>query len=256
MLKLTKRSYRRKRVVMGVALFMSIALISTGFAAFVISSQSKDDTSGNITVGTISDKNIKVEITNKESLGSFIFDTKSDDTTGRVHYDSAEESERLSVTVTGTVQNPSFVQTLKIQLVEVASIDSEGNIVAKEKEASGLFKASQKEYISLPDCFYAEQDVSFTPSGDSSVFSYTISFNWGNYFHNENPGIYFDSEYEDDSSHVKGKYVSEAQMVKDLVDLRDTIYGTNTTIAEDGSFTQDTSVAAPKYGIIVTSTPK
>ncbi|MCI5746158.1 MAG: hypothetical protein MR270_07775, partial [Erysipelotrichaceae bacterium] len=75
MLKLTKRSYRRKRVVMGVALFMSIALISTGFAAFVISSQSKDDTSGNITVGTISDKNIKVEITNKESLGSFIFDT-------------------------------------------------------------------------------------------------------------------------------------------------------------------------------------
>ena len=33
MSKITRRSYKRKKIVMGVALFGAIALVSTGFAA-------------------------------------------------------------------------------------------------------------------------------------------------------------------------------------------------------------------------------
>ena len=56
MAKLTKKSYKRKRVLMGLALFMSIALVSTGFAAWVISSSVEKEGEGHVSAGTVSDK--------------------------------------------------------------------------------------------------------------------------------------------------------------------------------------------------------
>lgn len=41
MAKLTKNSYKRKVILFGVLLFMSIALISTGFAAWIMSTNAK-----------------------------------------------------------------------------------------------------------------------------------------------------------------------------------------------------------------------
>ena len=62
MAKLTKKSYRRKRMLMGLALFMSVALISTGFAAWVISSSVEKESNSNVQVGTISDKSIGLTV--------------------------------------------------------------------------------------------------------------------------------------------------------------------------------------------------
>lgn len=44
MAKLTRNSYKRKIILFGVIVFMSIALISTGFAAWVMSQEKKAST--------------------------------------------------------------------------------------------------------------------------------------------------------------------------------------------------------------------
>ena len=87
MAKLTKKSYRRKRMLMGLALFMSIALISTGFAAWVISSSVEKDGGGNVSAGTVSDKSISLEINNAADLGTVKFEPCKEDTSGRVRYE-------------------------------------------------------------------------------------------------------------------------------------------------------------------------
>ena len=49
---------------------MALALISSGFATFVISSQSSKDGQGNVQVGTVSDKAMTITIDNDDNLGS------------------------------------------------------------------------------------------------------------------------------------------------------------------------------------------
>ena len=61
MSKITRRSYKRKKIVMGVALFGAIALVSTGFAAWVLSASAQNQQQGNIKVGEVSDKSMAVQ---------------------------------------------------------------------------------------------------------------------------------------------------------------------------------------------------
>lgn len=247
MAKLTKKSYKRRRVVMGLALFMSIALISTGFAAWVISSQSKDNSTGNVGVGVIDDKNIKVEITNKSDLGGFYFEPKKEDRSGRITSKDEDNFENLSITIEGKVNNPSYVGSLKVELVEVAS-ETDGKITPKAKEDSGLYKANEANYIVTPSCFYNPTDITLSSTTETSInFSYTITFEWGSLFGSMNPGEYFDED-------EVGKTIDDATMMERLVGLRSTIYGTTGDTSEP--LYQNKDVEAPKYAVIVTATPK
>ncbi len=244
MAKLTKKSYKRRRVVMGLALFMSIALISTGFAAWVISSQSKDNGSGNVTVGTISDKSIEITINNKNDLGTFKFEPDKNDTTGRVRYEGngSENYESLTVTISGSVTNPNYLGSLTIKLVELNPETNEEIAL----DSSNLKAASDKNYIGLPDCFYEEVELkgtdAYTSSDESKgTFEYDITFTWGSEFGLVNPSIYYDEE---------GSDVPDSNMLQTLVDLRNTIYGTSDVVGGE----QDTNTNSPKYKVIVTAT--
>ena len=62
MAKLTRNSYKRKIILFGVIVFMSIALISTGFAAWVMSQEKKASTNGNVTVGAVTEGNIEITL--------------------------------------------------------------------------------------------------------------------------------------------------------------------------------------------------
>ena len=86
MAKLTRNSYKRKIILFGVIVFMSIALISTGFAAWVMSQEKKQSTSGNVTVGAVTEGNIEV-ILDPLTVKDFKFEPKESDKTGRVRND-------------------------------------------------------------------------------------------------------------------------------------------------------------------------
>lgn len=177
MAKLTRNSYKRKIVLFGVIVFMSIALISTGFAAWVMSQEKKQSTSGNVTVGAVTEGNIEV-ILDPLTVKDFKFEPKESDTTGRVRNDKTN-FESLTVTVTGTIKNTQFLKEATIKMNVKDAV--------KQAETDG--------YIILPECANSEVVLkTLTESGtNEKKFSYDITFKWGSKFGGENPGEYYDS---------------------------------------------------------------
>ena len=176
MAKLTRNSYKRKIILFGVIVFMSIALISTGFAAWVMSQEKKQSTSGNVTVGAVTEGNIEV-ILDPLTVKDFKFEPKESDTTGRVRNDNTN-FESLTVTVTGTIKNTQFLKEATIKMNVKDAV--------KQAETAG--------YIILPECANSEVVLTLTESGtNEKKFSYDITFKWGSKFGGENPGEYYDS---------------------------------------------------------------
>ena len=177
MAKLTRNSYKRKIILFGVIVFMSIALISTGFAAWVMSQEKKQSTSGNVTVGAVTEGNIEV-ILDELTVKDFKFEPKESDTTGRVRNDKTN-FESLTVTVTGTIKNTQFLKEATIKMNVKDAV--------KQAETAG--------YIILPECANSEVVLTLTESGtNEKKFSYDITFKWGSKFGGENPGEYYDSD--------------------------------------------------------------
>lgn len=176
MAKLTRNSYKRKIILFGVIVFMSIALISTGFAAWVMSQEKKQSTSGNVTVGAVTEGNIEV-ILDPLTVKDFKFEPKESDTKGRVRNDGTN-FESLTVTVTGTIKNTQFLKEATIKMNVKDAV--------KQAETAG--------YIILPECANSEVVLTLTESGtNEKKFSYNITFKWGSKFGGENPGEYYDS---------------------------------------------------------------
>ncbi|MEI3505409.1 MAG: hypothetical protein V8Q77_03980 [Bacilli bacterium] len=176
MAKLTRNSYKRKIILFGVIVFMSIALISTGFAAWVMSQEKKQSKSGNVTVGAVTEGNIEV-ILDELTVKDFKFEPKESDTTGRVRNDKTN-FESLTVTVTGTIKNTQFLKEATIKMNVKDAV--------KQAETAG--------YIILPECANSEVVLTLTESGtNEKKFSYDITFKWGSKFGGENPGEYYDS---------------------------------------------------------------
>lgn len=176
MAKLTRNSYKRKIILFGVIVFMSIALISTGFAACVMSQEKKQSTSGNVTVGAVTEGNIEVTL-DPLTVKDFKFEPKESDTTGRVRNDKTN-FESLTVTVTGTIKNTQFLKEATIKMNVKDAV--------KQAETDG--------YIILPECANSEVVLTLTESGtNEKKFSYDITFKWGSKFGGENPGEYYDS---------------------------------------------------------------
>lgn len=210
MAKLTKNSYKRKVILFGVLLFMSIALISTGFAAWIMSTNANYEDDGNVSVGTVTDGSIKLTDV-ALSTDSIKFEPLEEDTTGRVRNDGTN-FESLQIVVTGKVSPRDILGELTIELQ------------MEEKVKTALQAAADKNYIILPEC--ANSAVDLKTLGDACTeneeggydFTYTIEFKWGSFFQNLNPGEYYDEN-------ETGTKVSDEEVKKILKELRATIYG-------------------------------
>lgn len=180
MAKLTRNSYKRKIILFGVIVFMSIALISTGFAAWVMSQEKKQSKSGNVSVGAVTEGNIEV-ILDELTVKDFKFEPKENDKTGRVRNDGTN-FESLTVTVTGTIKNTQFLKEATIKM----------NVQDKVNQAV------TDGYIVLPECAGKEAVLTLTDGGSETEtekkFTYDITIEWGTKFGGKNPGEYYDSD--------------------------------------------------------------
>lgn len=206
MAKLTRNSYKRKVILFGVILFVSIALISTGFAAWIMSTNASEEAPGNVTVGQVTDSQLKIENL-KIDKNVFAFEPLDTDLTGRVRYDGTNK-QSLTIKVTGTVQPTQYLGELKISL----------------EVPEGVKKAAEQKYIVLPEAAttgYVVTDVD--KNTNTYAISYEITFEWGEKFGGQNPGIYYDEDAE-------GLKVSDADVKKELENLRAVIYGYDTEL--------------------------
>lgn len=203
MAKLTRKSYQRKAMVVGATAFAGIALVATGFAAWVISSSATKNVQGNVNVGVVADKSIQLTV--DPITEKFSFDAKEGDNTGRVRCDG-HNFENLSITVKGNYTNATMVNKFSIAL-RMGTVASETAEPVIDDTAEGRFNAAatgDKKYIVLPECFGANavtfdtKDVNtvgkkLTVTGDNATFEYKISFAWGEFFKGMNPSEYYDT---------------------------------------------------------------
>ena len=204
MAKLTRNSYKRKIILFGVFVFISIALISTGFAAWVMSSDAQDDASGNVSVGLVNDSSLKIEITNKEDLEDFVFqfEPAKDDNTGRVRLDSSapEVYEQLTFTISGKISNPEIL--------------AENGLTIQMTLPNGMAKAIELGYIVVPECVNEEKSITVDENGN---FTYILTFKWGTAFNGMNPSLYYDND-------PTGLLVSDVEAKTTLENLRACVY--------------------------------
>ena len=236
---MTRNSFKRKAIIFGVMIFMSIALISTGFAAWIISTNTKENAGGNINVGVVTEKNIQI-LDIKLSAPSFEFEPLKDDNQGRLRWDGTHY-EVLSTTVTAYVTNAQYL--------------SELNITLDLSKAAGLKEAAKAKYINLPDCAKAavnanalgtsyleplkeEDDFKFSTdknysalsptekaaAGDIMKLTYVITFTWGDTFGNVNPSKFYDLDAQANENNTD-TYISDSTMKSQMLTFRKTMYG-------------------------------
>ena len=232
MKKFTKNSYKRKVILFGILLFMSIGLISTGFAAWIMSTSAYQEENGNVTVGMITDGSIKLSDV-KLSTDSIKFEPLESDITGRVRNDGTN-FESLEIVVTGKVSSRDILGNFTISLE------------MEEEVKNALENAASKNYIILPECANQAVDLKTTIGACTENdeggydFTYTIEFKWGSFFNNLNPGEY----YDEDETGIK---VSDENMKATLKELRAAIYGYESTIPDESLAEQE----GPTFKIVV-----
>lgn len=226
MVKLTRNSYKRKIILFGVLIFASIALISTGFAAWVMSANASADKDGNVTVGVVSDNNLKIE--NVELVnGTFLFEPKQEDTTGRVRNDGTN-FESLKATLTAKVSPTTYITSLVVKLeipasVYKASTDSYKYIILPEGFENWTASEDGKTYTGTKTI-----NVTEVKASSSYNLSQVVEFKWGDAFGKVNPGEYFDQPEIVNS-------VDDAKVKKTLEDFRAVVYGYDTELNAAGN---------------------
>ena len=196
----------------GIMGFVSIALISTGFAAFVLSTNAEKQDSGNVNVGTVTEASLK--ITSVLDKPNFLFEPEKSDTTGRVRNDGTN-FECLTIVVSGEVANTQYLR--------------EGGFTIKLDLPEKFQKAITDGYIVAPECATEAQKVDLTLDDASKPnvkdFSYSVTFKWGAKFNSMNPGLYYDTD-------PTGLSVSDAAMTETLHNLRKAAYGLDDPMGE------------------------
>lgn len=254
MAKITRRSYKRNKVTYGIALFTGIALVSTGFAAFVISSATKQSSSGNLDVGITKNNVLKITNTTDSSQTSFCFEpVKSTTENDYCIKPLGTEEEKLSVVLTGKIENASRFKklTFKMDNHVGASRAIANNYIVGPACYNNEFTLYEKDNPSKPLVTSALEDGVKLEEDGSYTFKYTVSFSWGSKFQSRNPAVYYTEQLATKSEEEKANYLSEAEVELDKMraDFCNVDYETNYKDLSD-----DAKEALPieNYKIVIT----
>ncbi len=233
MVKLTRNSYKRKIILFGVLIFTSIALISTGFAAWIMSANASKDKDGNINVGQVVDSSLTIT-TPTLSVPSLTFEPEKNDNSGRVRGDGILDDIR-TVIVEADISPLKYLKTLTVKFVV----------------PEGIQKAVELGYLVLPTDYIEGKVITGYDVNSESPYHLkeTITIAWGDTFGGMNPGRYYDE-------HETGKTIDLAIVKTNLENLRACVYGYYNELIAPGANRADVienhkNDEAPKFTIII-----
>lgn len=253
-MKLTRKSYKRKIIAFGVAAFISLSLIATGFASWILASTAEKSDEGQISVGTTSEK--AIEISNLVFTGDvkdFVFEPVKDDVTGRVRYDG-ENSENLSVSFTCSITAASFVKQINVAFTCPKGIEDAvdaGYIIAPDVDIfiDPTLTQTTTQSIPLTNGEAGGGEYTYTPSAngdDIATLSVTLNFAWGEKFGNENPSTFFDT--------AEGRLQYTHEQVKTALDtFKATVHEMEYDVYAALSDDEKNALPAPTYTVNITA---
>lgn len=170
----TRRSFGRRALAFGVAMFAMVTLTAVGFAAWLISSNSQEIGSGGIVTEDVKTAAIKVTITNKNDSKHLYDDTKTDKPVYDIVFAPKEtpaagdilrfskgdsdkdKPENLTFSAKGTMENTDKIGELKFSVRVPESVLTAAGLTRKtsdkpEPTLSDLWEFdASKAYIELP----------------------------------------------------------------------------------------------------------
>lgn len=221
MAKITRKSYKRKKIVTGFAIFGSVAVVSLGVVTWIISRNVVAQEEADLHVNTISDAsmaitNLKIVDTENPSVetNDFSFAPPIDDDTGWVRWgianqlDVFDDPERLSLTISGTIVNAQNLDKLTVKCNDVPPcLSLSSTIVNPDDENEKEKSACVKQYVIAPSFIYEETEITNIKTYERenttyADFSFEFRFEWGYLFGGDevnkipgiNPSLYYDSE--------------------------------------------------------------
>lgn len=229
MKKVTRHAFSKKAIMITASLFVTLALITTGFAAWLISSGASGEGTGNITTATIDDARLGLTVAMAEGKDFVCFGPQADDTVPHITYDPSkkegekDDKEVLVATVTGTIRNYDRLKEFNITIkISDKALKAAGYTWTETGESNRTYTYNaDNACISLPE-YAVDTDGRFLPlpsdsskttapktisAGDSMFtdgatenekkFTFDVTFGWGEKFKGCNPGRYLDREVDD-----------------------------------------------------------
>lgn len=248
MKKVTRHAFSKKAIMITASLFVTLALITTGFAAWLISSGTSGEGTGNITTATIDDARLGLTVAMAEGKDFVCFGPPADDDVPHIMYELPKEGEKddkevLTATVTGTIRNYDRLKEFNITIkISDKALKAAGYTWPETGESSRTYTYNaEKAYISLPE--YAvdtygrflplpsdtskttapktisAEDSMFTAGANANEknFTFDVTFGWGEKFKGCNPGKYLDRELAD---HLPSETYTVEQKLEIMTELR------------------------------------
>lgn len=253
MAKLTRRSYKRKKIAFAAVIFGGVALVSSGFAAWVISAGKESNGTGSVTVGQVVEANLGMKIEwkvtgaddttytaitdkgeNANEAGNYSFNCSKEVKTGRFRHGTG------SNVTDGSDADQCLSLTFKVTVT--SSLDNFGSLNVTFANNRQIDAAVEAKYISAPEGFYETQgkDFSSTTTGsENTIFTKTgtgvgdskyqwvsdginIAFGWGEKFDNDSPENYYNTG--------AGSKVTDDEAMGVMNAFRSSLNGTKYTI--------------------------
>ena len=271
-MKLTRKSYNRRVFSFGALVFLAIALMSTGFATWVMSTNAETSGSGNVNVGTITDGALSfIETDGKKvvfdaTTGSeFRFDGAEGDDEGEIKSGTGEGAvyENLGVKFTVQIQPAQYFDYLKVEVANlpkgIKDAATAGYIVLPDAATSTVKVSTEEQGIEDPETkaigtFNTDEVVVDTSTSGIVKITYTINFEWGSVFGGVNPGYHLD----DVDEHNQPLYTYE-QKRQTMVNFKRTIHELDSSVTDAEALAYGPSSAgftAFKYDLKLTAAAK
>lgn len=202
---------KRKGIMMAAAILGSAAIISTGFAAWVVTTESNATATGNISVDYVEDRTHNIEVI-----------TEGQDLTVAYGFAADANVTKPWLTAEGTVINEDFTVVYNFKVSNPKTCDFETPVFTYTDTTKEDFKnAIEKEYIAQPTVVVTKAS-DFATSGNASL---TFTFGWGDYFKvgetNVNPYTFFNGK------DAKATAPSGKSWAKEAIDVLTEIYKAN-----------------------------
>ncbi len=260
MKKFTRRAYNRKLIMFAVSIFMAVGMISTGFSAWVMSVNSEVQHDAPVEVGIVTDASMVVTVDQWKKQGQdeaaswdtaeiLSFDAVDGATEvesgvlGRIRADSDSE-QKLTMLISGKVTNADVLETLTLTIQLPQSLrDAVAKKYIKVKGvADSIAQAGTLTILYDKSESTNNLNYDYDTETKEGTFSYTLEFEWGEFFGGKNPAEFYDTmtdstrtkeiqpeeeggeiTYEDYA--VKGKELADSVMVAEMKEFRETLTG-------------------------------
>lgn len=244
MKKSIRKSSRRKWVVGGIAFFGSIALLTTGFATWVVGvNDNNDDSEVSVNVETTENASVSftMEYAEEKADNTITIDEPSDyafEGDGSPIINPGDEASKFDFEITfatvDIVIGKAAQKEKNYDGIEFAITGTQNTVASSDNKLGTARTGKSWTYLAAP-ATVTFQSLGLTDGSTASAVTYTgqdikIAFDWGTFFGGETPCTYYNGLYAAGSLDAIGDDNDIVDAIYSEMTTMDTAFETTSTI--------------------------